>query len=242
VGEYLKNDARLVFSPIRCGGAESFGSVIEMSYIDFFLSGSVITAWKLLRKRVIVGKSLLIHRKTLDQFGGFAYFADVLAEDYWLGETLAQSGFPVRCNYTWVENIKKTSSVKTYFDRMNRWAKLRFNLNKPLYLSEILLNPFALTLLFVPFLKTAALPFVAVVIVLKTILEYLIFFAVNSGTRPKLSVILSLGPAALVKDMSLLITYALPIFSHTVQWRGGKVHIGKNTVIALNENLLYDGA
>ena len=42
---------------------------------------------------MIVGKSLLIERKTLDQFGGFAYFTDVLAEDHWLGETFCPERF-----------------------------------------------------------------------------------------------------------------------------------------------------
>ena len=243
VGEYLHHDARIVFSPIRCRGARTFGSVIEMSYVNFFLSGSVVTAWKLLRQRVIVGKSLLIERKTLDQFGGFTYFADVLAEDHWLGETFAQSGFPVRCNYTWVDNIKETTTVKNYFARINRWAKLRFNLKRPVYLLEILLNPLALVLLFMPLLKTSALPLAVAVIAVRVALEYLVFFAINDSDRRRLPVILALAPAAIVKDILLLVVYFIPFFSRTVAWRGGTIRIGKYTLIAFNqENLLYDGA
>ena len=243
VGEYLRHDARIVFSPIRCRGARTFGSVLEMSYINFFLSGSVLTAWKLLRKRVIVGKSLLIERKTLDQFGGFSYFTDVLAEDHWLGETFAQSGFPVRCNYTWVDTIKETSTVTNYFARMNRWAKLRFNLKKRIYMTEILLNPIALVLLLSPVLKTSAFFIAPIVLCARLLLEYAVFFAINESDRRRPSVILSLAPAVIVKDLFMLIVYVLPFFSHTVTWRGGTIQIGKYTMIALNqENLLYDGA
>ena len=243
VAEHLHRDARIVFSPIRCRGARTFGSVIEMSYVNFFLSGSVLTAWKLLRQRVIVGKSLLIERKTLDHFGGFAYFADVLAEDHWLGETFAQSGFPVRCNYTWVDNIKETSTVKNYFDRMNRWAKLRFNLKRPVYLLEILLNPLALVLLFLPFLKTSALPLAVAVIALAGRPGISGVFRDQRQRPRRLPVILALAPAAIVKDLLMLVVYFMPFFSHTVTWRGGTIRIGKYTLIAFSqENLLYDGA
>jgi cellulose synthase/poly-beta-1,6-N-acetylglucosamine synthase-like glycosyltransferase len=231
VGEHLHRDARIVFSPIRCRGARTFGSIIEMSYVNFFLSGSILTAWKLFRQRVVVGKSLLIERKTLDHFGGFAYFSDILAEDHWLGETFARSGFPVRCNYTWVDNIKETSTVKCYFDRMTRWAKLRFNLMRPAYLFEILLNPLALVLLFLPVLKASVLPVALTVIFLRLALEYLVFFAVNDSDRRRIPVILALAPAALVKDLLLLVVYFVPFFSHTITWRGGTTRIGKNTRI-----------
>jgi ceramide glucosyltransferase len=233
VSEHLHHDARLVFSPIRCHGARTFGSVIEMSFINFFMSGNIITAWQMLRQRVIVGKSLLIERKTLDHFGGFAHFADVLAEDYWLGETFAQGGFSVRCNYTWIDTIKETSTVKNYIDRMTRWAKLRFNLKRPVYLLEILLNPLALVLLFIPLLKTYALPLALIVISLRIALEYLVFFAINDIDRRRLPVVLALAPAALAKDFFLLFVYFIPFFSHTVTWRGGTIRIGKKTLIGL---------
>ena len=243
VGEHLCSGAAVVFSPIRCRGARTFGSVLEMSYVNFFLSGSVLTAWKLLRRRVIVGKSLLIERKTLDRFGGFGYFTDVLAEDHWLGETFARSGFSVRCNYTWVDNVKETTTVKKFVDRMNRWAKIRFNLKKPLYLLEILLNPLALVMLFSPVLHTSFFPVALGVIGARIILEYAVFFAINDSDCRRLRVVLSLAPAAVVKDFFMLAVYFLPMFSHTVTWRGGAISIGKYTMIAFNqESLLYDGA
>jgi len=232
VGEHLRRDARIVFCPIRCHGARTFGSVIEMSYVNFFLSGSVLTAWNLLRQRVIVGKSLLIDRKTLDRFGGFAYFTDVLAEDHWLGETFARSGFSVRCNYTWVDTIKETSTVKNYFDRLIRWAKLRFQLRRTIFLLEILANPLALVLLFLPLLKTFALPLAMSVIFIRVFLEYVVFFAVNDADRRRLPVIAALAPAVVVKDLLLLVVYFIPFFSRNVSWRGGTIRIGKDTLIS----------
>ena len=233
VGEHLRRDARIVFSPIRCRGARSFGSIIEMSYVNFFLSGSILTAWKLFRRRVIVGKSLLIERKALEHFGGFAYFRNVLAEDHWLGEAFARSGFPVRCCDAWIDTVKETSTVKIFFARMGRWAKLRFHLNRPVYLLEILLNPLALVLLFLPFLETAALPLAVTVVVMRAVLEYLVFFSVNGSDRRRLSAVFALAPAVLVKDLLQMVVFFLPFFSRTVSWRGGTIRIGKDTKIGL---------
>jgi ceramide glucosyltransferase len=231
VGEHLRSGARIVFSPIRCQGARSFGSLIEMSYVNFYLSGSVVTAWKILGRRVVVGKSLLIERKALEQVGGFTRYSDLLAEDHWLGETFFRSGFPVRCSAIWIDTVKETSTVGKFFARMNRWAKLRYHLNRGIYLLEILLDPLALVLIFSPLLKMAVPPLAAAVVALRLIQEYLVFFSVNSSDRRRLPVILALAPAVIIKDLLQLVVFFTPFFSGTVSWRGGRIRIGKNTRI-----------
>ncbi len=243
VHEYLASDAGIVFSPIRGGGARTFGSILEMSYLNFFLSGSVLCAWNLMRQRVIVGKSLLIDRQAIDQFGGFSYFADVLAEDHWLGETFARSGFPVRCNYTWVDNIKESSTVATFFNRIARWAKLRYHLKRPLYLLEPLLNPLAIIFICMPFLGKAALPFAGAALALRIILEYIVLLAVGGQGRNRISVMCMLPAAVLVKDLLMIAVYVMPFFSSTITWRGGRIRIGRDTLIPFGqESRLLDGA
>jgi ceramide glucosyltransferase len=233
--------AQIVFSPIRCRGARTLGGIIEMSYVNFFMSGNILTAWKLMRQRVIVGKSLLIERNALEAIGGFAYFADVLAEDFMLGEIFTQNGFSVRCNYTWIDNIKEVSTIKKYFDRMNRWAKIRFNLKRPIYLLEILLNPLALVLLFLPVLKMNAFPLALAISFFRVTLEYIVYFSINAGQRHRPFVMMAIAPAALIKDLLLFVIYFLPFFSNTVTWRGNTIRIGKKTRIIFNpRHLLYD--
>jgi ceramide glucosyltransferase len=243
VSEYLDHDAKMVFSPIRCRGAKTMGSSVEMSYVNYYMSGSIVTGWNLLRQRIVVGKSLLIERKTLDRVGGFARFSDVLAEDYWLGEVFTENGFSVRCNYTWVDNIKERSTVKNYFDRMGRWAKLRYNLKKPAYISEIFLNPLAVFVFAAPLIKSEVLPLLSIVLFMRIVLEYLVFFAIADFDRKRLGALLRVAPAALCKDLIMLVVYFMPFFSSTVTWRGGTKRIGKNTRINCSqETLLYDQA
>lgn len=232
VAGHLTHDARLVFSPIRCCGGRTFGSMLEMSHINFFLSGSALTAWRFFGARVVVGKSLLIDRQALARFGGFAFFSDVLAEDHWLGESFHRSGFRVGCNYTWVDNIKESTTVKNFWGRMERWAKIRFNLKPGVYLLELLFNPLALTLLSIPLLKGAVFLVAPAVVLMRILLEYVVFFSVNDSDR-RPAAVFAVAPAAVLKDLIMFIVYFIPFFSHSVIWRGGRIRIGKETRIAV---------
>ena len=146
VDEHLAHDAKVVFSPIRGSSSRTFGSLMENAGLNFFTSGSVIAAWFLGRQAIIVGKSMLVEREALETFGGFGYFKDYLAEDFLLGEAFAKSGFRVSTNCTWVTNVSQTATLKSFFKRLSRWAKLRYHLRRPVYLSEILLNPIVIAL------------------------------------------------------------------------------------------------
>jgi ceramide glucosyltransferase len=242
VGEYLIKDSKIVFSPIRATGAESMGSMIENAYINHFLSGNVISAWYILKEQIIVGKSMLIEKRTLDRFGGFSYFKDYLAEDYMMGEAYTKSKFPISTNFTWVTNINRTTTVAGFFNRMMRWAKLRYNLKRPIYLTEILVNPLILAILFAPFGGIRWLPVILISFILKMILEYLNLFFVNPQDRKKITLLIMYPLVIIVKDLLLFMVYFTPFFSHTVKWRGGDILVGRKTLIAHSQEILiYDG-
>jgi hypothetical protein len=47
------------------------------------------------------------------------------------------------------------------------------------------------------------------------------------------------------KDLLLLAVYFMPFFSRQVEWRGGRIAIGRNTLIHIPANmddLVYEGA
>jgi ceramide glucosyltransferase len=113
--EYILNGTHLIFSPIRATGSRTFGSLIENSYMNHYLSGNVLGAWVLFRKEVVVGKSMLIEKKALRSFGGFPYFKDYLAEDQILGETFRNSGYLISTNNTWVTNFNSSSTTKSFY-------------------------------------------------------------------------------------------------------------------------------
>jgi ceramide glucosyltransferase len=245
VDEYLDHDAKVVFSPIRGSSSRTFSSLMENSSLNFFASGSIIASWFLGGQPIVVGKSILIERAALEMFGGFGYFQHYLAEDYLLGETFKKSGFRVSTNCTWVTSISQTATLKSFFKRLSRWAKLRYHLRRPVYLAEILLNPVVIALAGWAAFGRKGWLILALTIAGKIALEYVNFIFVNREDA-RLPRNHFLFPAAVVtKDLVLFAIYFTPFFSHQVEWRGGRITIGKDTLIhvpANLDNLVYEGA
>lgn len=228
---YLDQGAKIVFSPIRGTSSRTFASLVENGYLNFFLSGSVITAWKLFRQQVVCGKSILIDRETLQRFGGFSFYKDYLAEDFLLGESFTRSRFPIAMNSTWVTNINQSTITAKFLAQMIRWAKLRWHLKPGLYLLEIFLNPIALSLLLAIVWGVPGLATAAGTMILKIAREALVFGFINREDRTRVQNILRFPAAVAVKDILLLFVYFTPFLSRTVNWRGGKIDIGKKTMI-----------
>ena len=231
VAEYLSSGASLVFSPILGTSSRSFASLMENISLNFFTSGNVITLWKLLAQPVVVGKSMLIDRLAIRTFGGFQSFKEYLAEDYLIGQSFLKRGFKVRTNFTWVMNINQQATVQSFFKRLARWARLRYQLNRPVYLMEIVLNPIILVLLGAPAFGQLFWQPVLLMTALKILLEYINFLAVNVKDRKRLLNHLLFPAAVVAKDFIFLAVYLTPFLSSTVDWRGGKIKVGKNTLI-----------
>jgi len=245
VDEYLAHDAKVVFSPIRGTSSLTFGSLMENSGLNFFTSGSIIASWFLGRQPIIVGKSMLVEREALETFGGFSYFKNYLAEDFLLGDAFRKSGFRVSTNCTWVTNVSQTATLKSCFKRLSRWAKLRYHLRRPVYLAEILLNPIAIALAGWTAFGRRGWAVMAVAAAAKVALEYANFLFVNPEDARRLRNHLLFPAAVVAKDLVLLGVYFTPFFSRQVEWRGGRMAIGKNTLIRIPanmEDLVYEGA
>lgn len=245
VDEYLSHDAKVVFSPIRGSLSRSFGSLMENMSLSFFTSAAVIASWFLGRQAIIVGKSMHVERAALATFGGFRYFKDYLAEDFLIGEAFRNCGFRVSTNCIWVTNVSQTASLKSFFKRLSRWAKLRYRLRPPVYLAEILLNPVIIALAGWAVMGRRGLTILALTAAVKTALEYANFLFVNPEDARCLRNHLLFPAAVLVKDLIFFAVYLTAFFSREVEWLGGRIAIGKNTLIHTPtnvDNLVYDGA
>lgn len=241
--EYLEHDAKIVFSPIRATGSRSLGAVIENAYINFFMSGNVIMAWQFLRQQISIGKSILLERRALERFGGFAYFRDHLAEDFIMSESFANCHFRVSSNFTWVTTVNRLTTVRGFYERLARWAVLRIRLKPKIYLLEILLNPLVLALPAPLLWGRSGIRLLLGVFLIKTTLEYVNFLFLNDEDRRRVWIHLVLPFALVLQDFVLLAVYLTPFLRRTVTWRGGRIAVGRQTMIAHSqENLLFDGA
>lgn len=245
VDEYLDHDAKVVFSPIRGTSSRSFGSLMENSSLNFFTSGGIIASWFLGLRAIVVGKSMLIERAALETFGGFGYFKDYLAEDYLLGRAFEQSGFRVSTNCTWVTNVNRTATLGSLFSRLSRWAKLRYNLRRSVYFAEILLNPVVIALGGWAAFGAKGWAVLALTAAFKVVIEYVNFIFVNHEDGRHLRNHLLFPAAVVAKDLIIFAVYFTPFFSRSVDWRGGRITIGKDTLIRIPANAdgqVYEGA
>jgi len=231
VGEYLGRGSKIVFSPIRGAGGRSPGSIMANSYLNVFVSGNILSAWSLFDKPIIVGKSMLLERETLERLGGFTAFDCYLAEDYMMGAVYSGNGVYISTNYTWVTNFSSTTSVSTFYSRMARWAKMRFRIDPFFYCLEILANPSAIAFISIFFMGMNGAKLLAAVFALQTIIEYLHLFVAGGGESENIRVLLIFPFCSAVKDAMLLMVYFTSFFSRTVQWHGRKIVIGKDSRI-----------
>lgn len=231
VAEYERNNSKIVFSPIKGTGGNSIGSIMENAYINLFLSGGVITAWKLFHKTVIVGKSMFMEKASLDKLGGYKIFGKYLAEDYVMGQIYRKNKMPVSTNCVWVTNYNSSTSIKDFMGRVRRWGSLRFRLEPVFYFAEILTNPIGIAIVALPFLGTRGLVLLVATVILKIIIEYICLFVINKEDSRNLKILLLYPFFMLYKDILLLIVYPIPFLKKTVMWKGRKIFIGKGSVI-----------
>jgi ceramide glucosyltransferase len=235
VHEHIVNKSKVVFSPIRGTGSKTFGSILENAYLNFFVSGSIIWAWRYMKQHLIVGKSMLVEKEALLTFGGFGHFKDYLAEDFVMGDIYSEKGIYISSNFTWVTNYISKDSVKNFWDRVQRWSKLRYHIKRTIYVIEILGNPIAISLIGLIYLGAGWLNVVVAAAALKILLEYINFFAVNTEDRKKIWIIAIYPLAVIIKDILLFFIYLIPYFSSNVSWHGYKMKITQNSrIIRLN--------
>ncbi len=235
VREYLENGSKIVFSPIIGSGSETLGSIIENSYLNYFVSGSIIAGWKIAGEQIIVGKSMLIEKETLLKFGGFTHFKEYLAEDFIMGRVYTENKFHVSMNYTWVTNYISRASISKFWHRVVRWAKIRYNTERLFYFIEIILNPIAIAFLFIPFTGARGLVLFLSAAGAKIVLEYLNLFVVNGRDARKLRVLALYPVSVLLKDFLLFFIYLSPFFSKEVFWRGMHIKIDNmGKIVSIN--------
>ena len=210
LNEYERNNSKIVFSPVKGTGGNSIGSIMENAYINLFLSGGVISAWKLLHKTVIVGKSMFMEKEALNKLGGYKIFGNYLAEDYVMGEIYRENKIPVSTNCVWVTNYNSSTSVKDFVSRVRRWCSMRFRLEPFYYIGEIFTNPISIALLALPFLGENGFAVLAATIILKIIIEYVCLFTVNREDSCNKKILLLYPLLMIYKDILLFLIYPVP--------------------------------
>jgi len=215
----------LVSNLIRGRGGRTLGSLFENLHLNSFVMGSVCFLDRFMHTPCVIGKSMLMRKKDLEAVGGLRAFKDVLAEDYIIGRQMHRQGKKVVLSSHMIDNVNDYWSIGRFLNRHTRWGKLRWQIGGFRYLSEILTN--AVFMSWIPTLIWGAsaptLAFGLSVSALKSLYDFLLGRRIGSD--------LATGAYLLspLKDLVIGIIWFVPMLSSSVEWRGNRYLIGKDS-------------
>jgi len=113
----------LVTCPYRAGKMRSLGAAFEALSISADFIPSVAVAYYVEGISFGLGATLALSRQVLAQSGGLAVLADYLADDYQLGNRVAQVGYQIRLLPYVVETHASEETFIGYLAHQLRWAR-----------------------------------------------------------------------------------------------------------------------
>jgi len=226
----------LVSSVIANTDERSLGASFDTLHMNGFVAAVVCAADVLAGHPCVVGKSMLLRKSDIARFGGFYVVKDVLAEDYVLGQLYKKAGHRVALSGHPIRAVAPDRTVKSFFERHLRWSQMRRHIAPAHHVGEPLLHP-------TPWLvgalacalsagravgRAEALIACAVVALLFVkVLGDALQIRKLRGSFPALED-LALVP---VKDLLMIVGWALSLVKTTVEWRGNAMRIGPGSTL-----------
>ena len=182
---------------------------------------------KILKMPCVVGKSMLIRKEYFEEIGGFGAVKSHLAEDYIIGRKMKEAGFKVALSNHVINTVNVYWQTGQFVSRHARWGKLRYRNGGVSYLAELLGNFVFLSI--IPLLFRGPSRFTLLLPVgawlLKSCGDYLTGRTLKSEMHPLLYL---LSP---LKDIIIGIVWFVPIFSNSIEWRGDRYTITKDSLL-----------
>jgi len=200
-------------------GAASLGARLEsLHLLSFVVTGNVLAAFG--GVPCVVGKSMAITRRALKAIGGFASFANVLAEDQAIALAVRDAGYRVALSPVVVRNVVVNRTVSRALDRQIRWNKIRYSFSRALYSSEFLCNPLPFALL----LAALTSPAIAIAVLAMRCAQMAVLSSVTGAGLGVRDILLT--P---LLDLLQFGAQFAPYIDDSVTWRGYRVRLGPNT-------------
>jgi len=160
------------------------------------------------------GSTIALRRETLDEVGGFAAFADQLADDYEMGKAVRSRGYTLAIPAMGVGHTAAENSFKDLFRHELRWTRTIRLVNPAGHLGSFVTHGFAFALLGALLLGSnpVALALLALALTARLFLKARIDGLFGTYA----------GPIWLVplRDLLSFAVFVVSLFGETVHWRG----------------------
>jgi ceramide glucosyltransferase len=210
-------------------GEARLGSLMDHLHLAGSIAPGVVAAKRLVRRDIVVGKSMALRRADLARMGGFEAVKDVLAEDYVMGLMVSRVlGKRVEVAHRPIQNVSERRGLREFASRYARWSVLQRQAVGPVaYAAQALLNPVLLAALAAGVERsTRAAACLAGTCLAKAALDGAAARALRpDGFRVRQ---LAFVPA---KDLVVGAAWAWGLLRREVVWRGNRLRVCRGTRI-----------
>ncbi|CAA7619911.1 bacteriohopanetetrol glucosamine biosynthesis glycosyltransferase HpnI [Magnetospirillum sp. SS-4] len=190
---------------------------------------SAVLARAIGRKDGCFGATMAVRRDVLERAGGLPRLADVLADDWVLGDMVRRQGLAIQLAARPVDIMVHEPGVKALLAHEIRWGRTIAAVDRPSYLASVVTQPVALALL-AALAGGAWTPSLAVL----GLAGLVRLWAVRSQERALNLPAAGVGLLALREILSLIV-YVVASCGRTVIWRGRRFVVQRDGTLVLAE-------
>ena len=211
----------VVTCPYRAAGGPSIWSRLEAAGINTEFWSGVLAAGILMPMDFAVGPTMAVRRECLEEIGGWAAVADVLAEDFRIGRLAREAGWDVRLSPQVVEHRIGSQGLRENLAHRLRWRRSTRRSRPVGYVGEVFANPLPWAVLLAIVSGAAwSWTLLAVCSILRLAVTVAVARNVLGGRLPVRS--WWLVP---VQDFLSLVLWVAGFFGRTIVWRGARYEL-----------------
>lgn len=185
---------------------------LDAAIVSYSALPKVVMSLTLGAARPCMGSTIALRRETLEAIGGFARFADVLADDYAVGQAVAELGLKVAIPAILVTHTCTAPSPGALWRQHLRWAVTIRGVAPLRHIGSGVVHATPFALLTLPFLPLAGLSLTLAALTLRALAARQVDAIAGRRSAP-----LWLVPIA---DCIEFAVYAASLAGRTVHWRG----------------------
>jgi len=114
----------------RAASTGGLPTLVEALFINTDFAALVMLARKVEKASYAFGATIAMRREVLEEIGGFLPIADLLADDYEIGNRVFRRGYVNALSHEVVETVLAVGSWRRLYDHQLRWART-YLVNRP---------------------------------------------------------------------------------------------------------------
>jgi ceramide glucosyltransferase len=208
----------------RGSGNAGLWSHLSAGGISYVALPGVIVGYVTGMARPCMGSTIALTRETLRAIGGFERFADVLADDYAIGEAIAATGQRVVMVPVLLAHGCSEGSFGALWRQKLRWSATIRGVAPLRHLGSIVTYPLPLALLALPIVPTTASPLVFAALAIRLLLAATVDRRAGQGSAPYWML-----PAIECIEFA---AFAGSFVARKIDWRGSRLTMERDGRIA----------